>query len=322
MDKPLIIYFNDEKMINSVSDQSNFLKKIKVLAKNNSLQVTSLEDFITLLKHLPKDKEIFVFIHIMGDALGGNINNGNYEYQGKSWAVSLRQEYPNCNFHFVTSNLACANEKIWDDKSAYNITDLMDSIFVKKSNSFKPQSINEILISQDNNQQANEDGTTDSSKIDKPKSQKPKIFIGSSVEGLKIARSIQTGLHYDAHVTIWENGVFDQPGKSYIEILEDVINKYEYGIFVFTPDDKLYTRNKETNVPRDNVIFEYGMFLGKNTRANAFYIVPRDINIHIMTDVLGLTCLSYDPTNEDLNAAVSVACNTIREAIRKQLPKL
>lgn len=147
---------------------------------------------------------------------------------------------------------------------------------------------------------------------------KSKIFIGSSTEGLSIARKIKTGLKYDAHVDTWADGLFDEPGKAYIEVLEDILVNYEYGIFVFNPDDTIFSRGKKLSIPRDNVIFEYGMFLGKHTRKKAFFIVPRGADIKIMTDVLGITCLDYDPTNTNLQSAVSDACDQIRDLIQKR----
>ena len=62
MSKPLIIYFNDEKMVRSATDHSKFLKKMKFLAKGNSLPVSSVEDFETLMNILPNDLDVFVFI--------------------------------------------------------------------------------------------------------------------------------------------------------------------------------------------------------------------------------------------------------------------
>ncbi len=142
--------------------------------------------------------------------------------------------------------------------------------------------------------------------LQEPKSddQKTRIFIGSSTEGLAIARKIKSGLKYDAHVDTWADGIFDQPGMAYIEILEEILNVYDFGIFVFNPDDKVFSRGKISSIPRDNVIFEYGMFLGRHTRRKAFFIIPRGIDIKIMTDVLGITCLDYDPSNPNLQSAV------------------
>jgi predicted nucleotide-binding protein len=69
------------------------------------------------------------------------------------------------------------------------------------------------------------------------------------------------------------------------------------------------------SIPRDNVIFEYGMFLGRHTRKKAFFIVPRGVDIKLMTDVLGITCLDYDPSNPNIQSAVSDACDKIRDLI-------
>jgi predicted nucleotide-binding protein len=146
---------------------------------------------------------------------------------------------------------------------------------------------------------------------------KRKIFIGSSKEGLDVARKIKAALKYDAHVDTWADGLFDRPGQAYIEVLENILVDYEYGIFVFTPDDKIFSRGIISTMPRDNVIFEYGMFLGKHTRKKAFFVVPRGVDIKIMSDVLGITSLDYDPTNTNLQSAVSDACDQIRTIINK-----
>lgn len=149
------------------------------------------------------------------------------------------------------------------------------------------------------------------------KQKKAKIFIGSSKEGLNIARKIKLALKYDGLVDTWADGLFDKPGLAYIEVLEGILQKYDYGIFVFTPDDKVYSRGKISDMPRDNVIFEYGMFLGKHSRKRAFFIKPRSEDIKIMTDVLGITCLDYDSDNRNVLSAVSDACDQIRDIIKE-----
>jgi predicted nucleotide-binding protein len=146
-------------------------------------------------------------------------------------------------------------------------------------------------------------------------SKKRKIFIGSSTEGLNVARKIKTSLKFDAHVDTWADGIFDIPGQAYIEVIENILNTYEYGIFVFTPDDTIFSRGNISKIPRDNVIFEYGMFMGKHSRKKAFFIIPRGIDIKIMTDLLGITSLDYDSTNTNLQSAVSDACDQIRAII-------
>lgn len=146
MSKPLIIYFNDEKMVKAADDQSKFLKKMKQLAKDNSLSVNSIEDFGTLINNLPNTREVYVFIHIMGDALGERVDE---DLQGVTWAISLKQDYPHCNYYFVTSNPTKTSVEIHDKKKAYNINNVMNKIFVEGSTEFLPQKIQEIRLGTD-----------------------------------------------------------------------------------------------------------------------------------------------------------------------------
>jgi predicted nucleotide-binding protein len=60
------------------------------------------------------------------------------------------------------------------------------------------------------------------------------------------------------------------------------------------------------------------MFLGKHTRKKVFFIIPRGIDIKLMTDVIGITCLDYDPTNPNLQSAVNDACEQIRDIVQKR----
>jgi predicted nucleotide-binding protein len=56
-------------------------------------------------------------------------------------------------------------------------------------------------------------------------------------------------------------------GDSTLEALERAVLEYEFGIFVFTPDDEIHTRGELKPVARDNVVFEAGLFIGKLTSA-------------------------------------------------------
>lgn len=141
---------------------------------------------------------------------------------------------------------------------------------------------------------------------------KPKIFIGSSVEGLSVAYSIQQNLTHDADVTVWDQGVFEL-SKTTIESLLEVLEKSDFGIFVFTPDDISVTRQKNKNVVRDNVIFEFGLFIGKLARERVFFVTPSGSDVHLPTDLVGITPGKYDPNREDksLQAATGPVCHQI-----------
>lgn len=144
---------------------------------------------------------------------------------------------------------------------------------------------------------------------------KSRIFIGSSIEGIDTARKIQNDLSNNFEVIIWNQGVFDTLGLSFLEILEDTVNKYDYGIFVFTPDDTITSRGDTRKIARDNVIFELGMFVGKLTRRKAFIVYPKDSDMHILSDFSGITMATYDPKSSNIQAALGPVCDRIRTSI-------
>jgi len=146
---------------------------------------------------------------------------------------------------------------------------------------------------------------------------KPNIFIGSSVEGLKIAQAIQENLEYDANVSIWTQGIF----KLSSNVLTDLLNSlgsFDFAIFVFNADDIVIIKGDKYSAARDNVIFELGLFMGKLGKDRVFYLIPSDIeNLRLPSDLIGVTPGTYNNDRRDANlvAAVGTFCNQVRQAI-------
>ena len=143
------------------------------------------------------------------------------------------------------------------------------------------------------------------------------LFIASSTEGLDIAYALQENLENDAEVTIWTQDVF-RPSRVIIEDLERILVDVEFGVFVFSADDSVTMRGEKSSAVRDNVLFELGLFIGHLGRSSAFIVSPKNVDLRISSDLLGITSLQFDPHRSDANlrAALGPAANQIRKAIR------
>ncbi|MEP7108024.1 MAG: TIR domain-containing protein [Ferruginibacter sp.] len=145
---------------------------------------------------------------------------------------------------------------------------------------------------------------------------KPSLFIGSSSEGIEFARAIRGRLNNDAEITLWEDDFF-RLGKTFIETLLDSAFRFDFAILVLTSDDLINSRNSENFGPRDNVIFELGLFMGILGRSRTFIVHPSDPKLKIPTDLSGVATAKYLWPREDKSqaSAVGPACDTIRNII-------
>src|SRR5450759_4410739 len=139
------------------------------------------------------------------------------------------------------------------------------------------------------------------------------VFVGSSSEGVEFARAVRASLERDAEVTLWEEGVFEL-GQTSVESLTQALSRFDFAVLVLMPDDVVQSRSTEVSGPRDNVIFELGLFMGKLGRGRTFILQQSDSHLKIPSDLLGVTTARYQWPRRDKNyrAAVATACDSIR----------
>lgn len=146
---------------------------------------------------------------------------------------------------------------------------------------------------------------------------KPNIFIGSSTEGELIAYAIQENLEKDGDVIVWTQGIFEL-GDSYLESLVKELDKADFAILVLTEDDITISRNQQTVSPRDNVLFELGLFIGRLGRNRSFFVYDKSKNIKLPTDLAGISGAGFTiQQSGNITASVGAICNKIRNAIAK-----
>jgi predicted nucleotide-binding protein len=98
---------------------------------------------------------------------------------------------------------------------------------------------------------------------------KPVIFIGSSKEGLDIAKAIQANLADSCECEIWNQGPFGLSEGS-LESLVNALDKFDFAVLAITADDLSQIRGQLHQTPRDNVLFELGLFMGRLGKERVF----------------------------------------------------
>ncbi len=143
-----------------------------------------------------------------------------------------------------------------------------------------------------------------------------RVFIISSVEGLPVARALQSAFERDPFsCTIWTDGVFRISSYT-IEALEAAVDDSDFAIAVAHADDVTAFRGTNWPTPRDNVILELGLFMGRLGRARAILMEPRDEKVRLPSDLAGITTVSYGFSNgKDMDALIAPACNRLRAHI-------
>jgi predicted nucleotide-binding protein len=123
-----------------------------------------------------------------------------------------------------------------------------------------------------------------------------------------------------ASITLWSQGVFGASSFP-VDDLEGQIRIADFALLIVGPDDQVISRGNQSDAPRDNVIFELGLFMGALSRSRTFMLVPVGGKVKIPTDLLGLTCLRFDLSAANVNAAVNSAVEELIVIITKNGPK-
>lgn len=147
---------------------------------------------------------------------------------------------------------------------------------------------------------------------------KPRLFIASSVETLPVAEAVNVNLDHDFEITIWKNGTF-KLSSSTIDDLVEKSSAVDFALFIFAPDDIALIRSRKEHIVRDNVIFEMGLFVGAIGKSRSFILKPRDVEMHLPTDLLGVTPADYDASrsDDDLVSATNRACSLIKSEVER-----
>ena len=150
---------------------------------------------------------------------------------------------------------------------------------------------------------------------------KPRIFLGSSGQQAKLLDALTRGLEEVARVDPWTTSF--NPGTTTLERLLELAHEVDFAAFVFARDDFTSTNTQASPStgpgqasPRDNVVFEAGLFGGALGMRRTFILHANGAKLP--TDLLGLTCIRYGETTTP--AQLRVINDKLRKAIEDQGP--
>ena len=153
---------------------------------------------------------------------------------------------------------------------------------------------------------------------------KPRIFVGSSGKQTKLLQALTRGLEDIAHVVPWTTSF--NPGTTTLERLLELTHEVDFAVFAFAQDDWTTSGSSvsppmETGQasPRDNVVFEAGLFGGTLGMRRTFILHANGAKLP--SDLLGLTCIRYGEAtsaaemrviNQKLRKAIESECQVAR----------
>jgi CRP/FNR family transcriptional regulator, cyclic AMP receptor protein len=148
--------------------------------------------------------------------------------------------------------------------------------------------------------------------LDRQPNAVPYLFIASSGESIEVARALKTGLSgLNCIVRIWKDDPVFKPSGT---IIGDLINETklaDFAVAIFGRDDKLNTRGVEMDAPRDNVVFEAGLFAGEIGLDRTYIMTPEGANYRVLSDLGGVNRLTYKSA-----AAMQDALESLRERLQ------
>jgi len=154
---------------------------------------------------------------------------------------------------------------------------------------------------------------------------KPRVFVGSSLEGLAIAEIVAGHIAADFEPSLWTKGLF-LPGTYPLDALENALHDSMFGIIVGTADDALTKKGVTAPTIRDNLVFELGLFFGALGRRRAILLVPRGATLTLPSDLDGLTLARYQsqtgpPTTKPWLDALQSATVDVTTVLHKELAR-
>lgn len=141
---------------------------------------------------------------------------------------------------------------------------------------------------------------------------KSQIFIGSSSEGLKYVDTIKNHLEAIGDCVLWTTS-FSQ-NRSALDSLVKKTKLTDFAILIATKDDITSKRGETLETPRDNIVFEFGLFVGATGIDRAFLFAEE--GAELPSDLEGIVIARFSKDDTKHNSLEKV-CENIAAQIQE-----
>src|SRR5262249_44552256 len=139
------------------------------------------------------------------------------------------------------------------------------------------------------------------------------IFIASASEGLEVANAIRDELARFSSFKprVWSDRTF-KPSMTFIEAVEAELIQCDFAVLTLTPDDLIESRGQMSMAPRDNVLLELGLFMGRLGRQRTYFVCDKTQSLKIPTDLLEVNPATYEMgVGQSIQAALVSVCSSL-----------
>jgi hypothetical protein len=144
---------------------------------------------------------------------------------------------------------------------------------------------------------------------------KKRIFIGSSSEQLPTLNQIIALIGEEAECVSWTSAF--GLNKSGLDALIKQTRLCDFSLLLATKDDVTTVRGEDQATPRDNVIFEFGLFLGASGVERCYLIAEEGADLP--SDLNGITVAKFSREPDRYNSLDKVIENVVEHVKRASM---
>jgi len=134
--------------------------------------------------------------------------------------------------------------------------------------------------------------------------QRPNIIIFSSSQSLPIAKELEDNLREVCDCQTWDSCFLY--GRSYLDSLLLLSLAYDACILVCGADDVTISKDASKPSPRDNVIFEIGLYMGRMGTERAMILAQTGVKLP--SDLDGITIWNFSPQDQSDGTHLGSRC--------------